>query len=400
MPPPPADAHSVRLVIVILSIAGFASTYAGRAVDPMVNAIALDLAAPAATIALLSTAFALPYALVQPILGPVGDALGKIRVMRFCLALLFLALAGSALMPEEKSLFVMRALSGAAAGGVIPLALAMIGDRVALEGRQVALSRFLMAVILGQLAGASLSGALTDVVGWRAVLLITAAVAGAAFLAATLSLRGGVEATAPFSLSVAATRYRGLVGNPRGRALFSLVFVEAIATLAVIPFVAPILASRDAGGALEAGLALTGFAFGGLLYTGFVKIFVRRLGLYGMLMTGGVSSALALLTIAFALDWRVMAFGLLLLGFGFYMMHNSFQVQVTELAPEARGSAVALHACSYFLGVAVGPVIFKFMSLALGEAATLVSFALLIVALGGFAAWILARTATPQPRAR
>ncbi|TVR08590.1 MAG: MFS transporter [Salinarimonadaceae bacterium] len=400
MPPPPADAHSVRLVIIILSIAGFASTYAGRAVDPMVNDIALDLAAPAATIALLSTAFALPYALVQPILGPVGDALGKIRVMRFCLAMLFLALAGSAFMPDEKSLFFMRALSGVAAGGVIPLALAMIGDRVALEGRQVALSRFLMAVILGQLAGASLSGAMTDLVGWRAVLLFTAAVAGAAFFAATFSLRGGVEPTAPFSLATAITRYRALLANPRGRALFSLVFVEAIATLAVIPFVAPILASREAGGALEAGLALTGFAVGGLLYTGFVRIFVRRLGLYGMVIIGGISSAAALVTIALALDWRIMAVGLLLLGFGFYMMHNTFQVQVTELSPEARGSAVALHACSYFFGVAVGPVIFKYASLAFGEIATLVFFALLITCLGVFAAWILARTTSPQPRAR
>lgn len=400
MPPSTADAHSVRLVIIILSIAGFASTYAGRAVDPMVNAIALDFAAPAATIALLSTAFALPYALVQPILGPVGDALGKIRVMRFCLAMLCLALAGSALMPDEKSLFVMRALSGIAAGGVIPLALAMIGDRVALEGRQVALSRFLTAVILGQLAGASLSGAMTDFVGWRAVLLFTAAVAGAAFVATTISLRGGGEARAPFSLAVALTRYKALLANPRGRALFSLVFVEAIATLAVLPFVAPILAARDAGGALEAGLALTGFALGGLLYTLFVKIFVRRLGLYGMLMTGGASCAAALATIAFAGDWRIMAIGLLLLGFGFYMMHNSFQVQVTELAPEARGSAVALHACCYFFGVAVGPVIFKYTSLAVGEIATLVVFAVLIAGLGAFAAWILARTSAPQPRAR
>lgn len=399
MPPNPADAHSVRLVIVILSIAGFASTYAGRAVDPMVNDIALDLGAPAATIALLSTAFALPYAMVQPILGPIGDALGKIRVMRICLAVLFLALVGSAFMPDERSLFVMRVLSGAAAGGVIPLALAMIGDRVALEGRQVALSRFLMAVILGQLAGASLSGALTEIVGWRVVLLIAAGVAGVACLAAAFTLRGGAAQPSRFSLTVALDRYGALLRMSRARALFCLVFVEAIATLAVIPFVAPILASRDAGGALEAGLALTGFAVGGLLYTTFVKIFVRRLGLYGMLITGGMSCAASLIVVAAAFDWRVLGVGLMLLGFGFYMMHNSIQVQVTELAPEARGSAVALHACSYFFGVAVGPVIFKFGSIALGETATLFALAAVIACLGMFAAWILARTPLPQRRA-
>ncbi len=32
------------------------------------------------------------------------------------------------------------------------------------------------------------------------------------------------------------------------------------------------------------------------------------------------------------------------------MLHNSFQTQVTEVAPQARGSAVALHAFSFFSG--------------------------------------------------
>ena len=32
-------------------------------------------------VALLTTAFALPFALSQPVIGPVGDMVGKVRVM-------------------------------------------------------------------------------------------------------------------------------------------------------------------------------------------------------------------------------------------------------------------------------------------------------------------------------
>ena len=46
----------------------------------------------------------------------------------------------------------------------------------------------------------------------------------------------------------------------------------------------------------------------------------------------------------------------LLLGFGFFMMHNSIQTRVTEVAPGARGSAVALHAFFFFLGHSLGPL--------------------------------------------
>ena len=55
-----------------------------------------------ATIALLATAFALPYALIQPILGPVGDALGKRRIIVIATILTGLALIACALSPRTR----------------------------------------------------------------------------------------------------------------------------------------------------------------------------------------------------------------------------------------------------------------------------------------------------------
>ena len=47
-----------------------------------------------------------------------------------------------------------------------------------------------------------------------------------------------------------------------------------------------------------------------------------------------------------------------LLGFGFYMLHAVIQIYASELAPTARGSAMALHSFFFFLGQAVGPIVY------------------------------------------
>ena len=76
---------SIQRLILILAVSGFASTSAGRTVEPLIGVIARDLQSDPHTVALIATAFALPYAFIQPVLGPVGDALGKERIMPICL---------------------------------------------------------------------------------------------------------------------------------------------------------------------------------------------------------------------------------------------------------------------------------------------------------------------------
>jgi predicted MFS family arabinose efflux permease len=45
------------------------------------------------------------------------------------------------------------------------------------------------------------------------------------------------------------------------------------------------------------------------------------------------------------------------LGFGFYMIHNTLQIMATELVPTARGSAVSLYATFFFSGQALGALL-------------------------------------------
>ena len=381
---------ATRRLILILAICGFASSFAIRSLDPLIGVVARDLQSDPHTIALLATALAIPYAFIQPILGPVGDALGKERIMKVCLAILTATLAASALTPDSVTLFVLRMVSGAAAGGVIPMVLATIGDRVEMARRQIAISRFLLAVIAGQLSGATLSGFLAESIGWRGVFALSSALALIGFAAALFGFAKTAAPTTVFDVSVALARYRAIIALPRARALFSFVFIEGVVIFGIFPFVAPLLEARGAGGPSEAGIIIAGFAAGGILYSALVAVLLRTLGLAWMLVAAGAFGAFGFAGIAVAGHWSVDAIAMVALGLSFYMLHNSFQTQVTEVEPQARGSAVALHAFSFFCGQAIGPVSLGFGFAVIGQAPTLLFGALAILALGIVAAWILA----------
>ncbi|WP_210490804.1 MFS transporter [Microvirga antarctica] len=385
-----------RNLILILATSGFASSFSGRAVDPMVGVMARDLGSTPSTIALLSAAFALPYAIVQPILGPVGDAIGKERVMRVALTLLLVALAGASMAPDTTTLFAMRVLAGAAAGGAVPLSLAMIGDRVPMKTRQVALSRYLVAVISGQLAGSSLAGLLADTIGWRGVFMISTGMMALALVATFLGFRGAAPG-GPFNLKYALQRYREILSNPRALALFGFVFVESMAFFGLFPYLAPLIEDLG-GGASQAGLAIAGFAVGGLVYSVLISWMLRVLGIPRILIGGGVVGACALLAIGSAADWRLYAAAMLFLGLGFYMLHNTFQAQVTEVAPHARASAVALHAFSFFCGQAIGVVALGYGLHHIGWQVSLGLAAAVALGVGLTAAFVLSRPPA-QPRA-
>ncbi|RKK01008.1 MFS transporter, partial [Pseudoroseomonas wenyumeiae] len=185
----PAPA-AIRRMVAVFGLCGFAASLATRALDPLMAELARDFSAPHGQVALLATAFALPYALVQPVLGPVGDALGKRRIVTLCAVLLALMLALCALAPGLSWLFAARVASGLAAGGIFPLTLALFGDSVPLAQRQVAISRVLGCSILGQLCGGILSGLVAEHIGWRGVMAICAAVAVLAFLVLVTEARG------------------------------------------------------------------------------------------------------------------------------------------------------------------------------------------------------------------
>jgi predicted MFS family arabinose efflux permease len=99
---------------------------------------------------------------------------------------------------------------------------------------------------------------------------------------------------------------------------------------------------------------LAAFAAGGLLYASVAGRVVPRLGQRGLVLGGGAFISLAFLGLVMlpAAGWALPC--MIALGLGVYMFHNTLQVHATQMAPEARGGALALFACSLFTGQSAG----------------------------------------------
>jgi hypothetical protein len=92
--------------------------------------------------------------------------------------------------------------------------------------------------------------------------------------------------------------------------------------------------------------------------------------------------ALQLAVIAFGPGWKFQALSLLLMGWGFYMIHGCMQVFASELSVEARATALALHSFFFFMGQTVGPIAYGFGIQNVGKVPTLLASAVVMVALG------------------
>jgi predicted MFS family arabinose efflux permease len=406
MPPKPVQAvdkslelarRNARRVLAGVSTVAFATSLFSRAIDPIIPPIASDLGVAPETVALLSTAFSLPFALIQPILGPLADAFGKTRIMTLCLVVLIATAAIGATATSFPVLLASRMLAGIAAGGIFPVSLAIVGDLVPVAERQIALGRYLAVVISGNFLGASLAGAVADLIGWRGVFVAIGCCGAAAFVASRFGFAGQEKSTgARLEIHAIAGLFRAIFGNPRAKICYAAVFLEGVAIFGLFPYVALLLLDRGEARASIAGLVLGGFALGGVVYALMVRALLGKFGASRLMLGGAVIAALALLGAAFGMPWpaEMAVFGFI--GFGFYMLHACIQVEATEIAPDARGAAMALHSFFFFTGQAIGPLFYGFGLLHFGAALTLALGGAIMLLVGAFTSRLLRERPAPM----
>ena len=339
----------------------FAQTLFTRAVDPVIPQIAADLNVDVKTVALLSTAFTLPYALVQPVLGTIADFFGKTRLMNVSLVIVAVSGLICALATSFELLVAMRITAGLLAGGIFPVGMALIGDLMPVEKRQVAIGRLLAVGLTGNVLGASFAGAIGDLFGWRAVFAVISLFGLITAITAFFAFRGFVRPKPkPFNRAAVVANFRGIFADPRAKVCFSSVFFEAIFVHGLFPFVALLLIASGQPSAAVAGLLIGCFALGGVVYSLSVPWIVARVTEPRLMILGGTFAATGLVLIALQFSWVAQIGIFALFGFGFYLLHSCIQVHVTDLSQTARGAAMSLHSTFFFLGQAIGPVIYGY----------------------------------------
>ena len=345
--------------VLLLSVAALASAASVRAADPLLPLLGAQFGVSAGTASIVITAFGISYGLLQVVSAPLSDRFGKYLVV--CIATLVSAVGtlACALSPSLEWLAIARFASGATIGAIIPLSMAWIGDTVHYDARQAVLAKFLLGQIAGVAVGQMAAGFIGEHFGWRWLFVLLAvlyAVTGALLLSesrrnpATRQL----PPDAPRGVKEGFVRMGGLLLRPKVRRVLLTITPEGMLMYGALSFVPAHLQLHFGVSPGIAGTIAAFVAVGGATYALSARHFIAALGERGLALGGGASLSIGFMLLALAPAAWVAAIGLMFIGCGYYMLHNTLQTHATQMAPEARGAALALFAMTFFSAQSLG----------------------------------------------
>lgn len=384
--------------IALLALAGFSSQAMVRAADSLLPQIAADIGVTVGAASIIVTAYAITHGTVQLIIGPIGDKFGKFVMVAIACALCSLTVMACGLAQSLTTLTLARLASGLTAAWIIPLGMAFVGDVVPYERRQEVLGRYLTGQISGQLFGQAAGGIIGDWLGWRAVFFLLAGIFAAAAIALFRELATN-PGTRPEQRADERSRglvadYRVVLANPWARIVVLAAVIEAALMWGAFAYVGADLHLRFGLSFTLVGLIVGTFGIGGLIYAGTVQQLVGRFGQIGLATFGGVLVGLAYLVLALAPAWWIAPAAVIAVGLGFYMLHNTLQVNATQMSPQARGTAVSIFSSALYVGQSLGVLCGSLLIDRAGGPAIFILAALLLPALGfWFAAQLRRRKA-------
>lgn len=337
-----------------LAAAAFVSGANLRLFDALLPTVARDFGVLPTTASVVITAFTLAYGLFQVVHGPLGDRLGKLRVVGAATLIAAAASLGCSFASSLEMLTVLRFATGIGAAAIVPLALAWVGDNTPYDKRQAAIGRLLSFILMGQILGPALGGALAEFVDWRRVFDVLAAI----FLVVSIVLlavdRRAERPPAPAAPGSVLDCYLRVLSDPWVRVVMLTVFLEGGLFYGAFAYTGAWLKERFDLSYLLIGALLAGFGLGGVIYSLMVRRLLVRFGETGFVRIGAGLMLACFIVLPALPSWPATIPVFIAAGFGFYMFHNTLQTKATEMAPKARGTAIAVFAFSLFMGQAGG----------------------------------------------
>ena len=373
--------------ILLLSFATFSSMVAQRICDAMLPELARVFEVGLAQAAQVVSMFAVVYGVAQLVYGPLGDRLGKFRIVAWATLACGIGSLLAVLAASLNQLVLARMATGLAAAAIIPLSMAWIGDNVRLDQLQETIARVGLGTTLGIGGGQLVGGLLTQTLGWRWAFVFLALLFGVVGTLLLTDLRRQRAVADPAVLPTGPrpsffTQTGTIIAGPWSRVVLLTAFAEGAAGFGVLAIWAAHLQRSLDMSVSASGAFVALFGLGGMVYMATARRLIARLGQLGLAMGGGGLMGVCALVVAFAPVWPLAVPASLLAGFGFFMFHNTMQANAAQMAPHARGTAVSLFAAALFLGQSVGALLAASLIASIGSRMVVALGGMVMIALG------------------
>lgn len=173
----PTFTTAQRWAVAVTALAGMLVTLDSLVVTTALGAIRIALHASIEQLEWTVTAYVLAFAVLLMTAAALGERFGRRRMFVAGLAVFAAASAGCALAPNVGTLIVARAVQGAGAALVMPLALTLLGTAIPADRRSKALGVFTSVAGLAVPVGPLLGGAVVTGVSWPWIFWINIPVA-------------------------------------------------------------------------------------------------------------------------------------------------------------------------------------------------------------------------------
>lgn len=369
-----SDLKRREQLLWLLATTTFLVFFQAYMIAPLIPRLAAVFDVSVQTMGLAVPAYLIAYGTATLFFGPLSDRWGRRPVIITALIAFILLTALTSAASTSAQLTTLRLITGLGAGGIVPLALALIGDlfSYAERGRPIG---WLFGAMAGGMAGGSVVGVMLEpVLSWQGLFLGVAAFSLVSLLCLLpyRALLGNRSTGAKQSLRAIVAGYWALLETARGRRTYGYVFLNAVFHSGVFTWLGVYFSRRYGVGEVGIGLALLGYGVPGFLFGPAIGRLAdhfgrRRLIPLGLFLAGTSAAALAL-----DIPIVVAPFLVTLLSLGYDLTQPLLAGIVTDLGPR-RGQAVGLMAFVLFVGFGIGSLIFGAM-LPLGIAVDLVIF--------------------------
>ncbi|RQR51541.1 MFS transporter [Burkholderia sp. Bp9140] len=344
---------SITRPLCALYLCCFTSVASMRICDAMLPSLEAYFAVAPQHAARTISVFALTYGAAQLFFGPLGDRIGKIRVVGICAAVSALGNLAASASGNIDQLILARAAAGAMAAGIVPMTMAWIGDTVRYERRQEMLARLLGVTILGTIYGQWAGGTIASLTGWRTAFFTTAAAFGAGGMLtltrASMQADRGRPAASPFWRNVVS-----VLRTPWARVVLVIAVLEGALAYGALAFLPTHFHEKLGFSMPQSGFAVGLYGVGGLFYSRAARLLRRHVAEAGFAVIGGVALLGSFGLLACQHERSVSLLACFGAGFGFHVLHNTLQLNATQMSTDCRGTAVALFSSFLFLGQSIG----------------------------------------------
>ena len=343
---------STKLLAILGSIA-FLAQGDNYAAAPLLIDIAKDFSLSIPSAALSVSAYMIPFGLFTLIFGPLADRYGKAKILNLATfgTAIFSILTATAF--NLVSLCILRAINGAFAAAVLPVAVSLVGDSFDDAHRQNALGTIIGVMFLGGAVAPFIGGILAFIGSWRLLYLVYGF---GELVLAFIMLKGLERDEGNIKKLNFGLIYKEALANKELIKIVSLLFFMGFAIFGSFMYSGKFIQVRLGYKIMAVGSLLSIFGVGTVI-GGTKSGTIRRKFGNKILLFIGILGGICWMTMHFWHNPFLMAISLIGFGFSDIFIQTTLIETAQQLMPKQKGTVMSLAAFNMFIGGGVGTFI-------------------------------------------